>query len=92
MFKIKKIKYVLTKVNRARAIETQCWVVAAAQVGAHNEKRSSYGHSLVIDPWGRIILDMNEKIGYDIVEIDQTETEKVRRSMPVFDHFRHDIY
>ena len=92
MFKIKKTKYVLTKVNRARAIETQCWVVAAAQVGAHNEKRSSYGHSLVIDPWGRIILDMNEKIGYDIVEIDQTETEKVRRSMPVFDHFRHDIY
>ena len=67
-------------------------MVAAAQVGAHNEKRSSYGHSLVIDPWGRIILDMNEKIGYDIVEIDQTETEKVRRSMPVFDHFRHDIY
>ena len=92
MFKIKKTKYVLTKVNRARAIETQCWVVAAAQVGAHNEKRSSYGHSLVIDPWGRIILDMNEKIGYDIVEIDQTVTEKVRRSMPVFDHFRHDIY
>ena len=67
-------------------------MVAAAQVGAHNEKRSSYGHSLVIDPWGRIILDMNEKIGYDIVEIDQTENEKVRRSMPVFDHFRHDIY
>ena len=92
MFKTKKTKYVLTQVNRARAIETQCWVVAAAQVGAHNEKRSSYGHSLVIDPWGRIILDMNEKIGYDIVEIDQTETEKVRRSMPVFDHFRHDIY
>lgn len=41
---------------RARAIETQCFVVAAAQCGKHNEKRSSFGHSLVVDPWGEVIL------------------------------------
>ena len=42
---------------KARAIETQCYVIAAAQSGKHNEKRSSYGHSLVIDPWGKIIAE-----------------------------------
>lgn len=41
---------------RARAIETQCFVVAAAQCGNHNDKRSSYGHSLVVGPWGEVIL------------------------------------
>lgn len=40
---------------RARAIETQCYVVAAAQAGRHNEKRESYGHSLIIDPWGVVV-------------------------------------
>ncbi|KAM3419135.1 hypothetical protein BST61_g5083 [Cercospora zeina] len=42
---------------RARAIESQCYVVAAAQVGSHNEKRASYGHSVVIDPWGEVIAE-----------------------------------
>ncbi|KHJ82897.1 hydrolase, carbon-nitrogen family [Oesophagostomum dentatum] len=48
---------------RARAIETQCYVVAAAQTGKHNEKRSSYGHSMVIDPWGAIIAQCSERVG-----------------------------
>ena len=39
---------------RARAIETQCYVAAAAQFGRHNEKRSSYGHALIVDPWGKV--------------------------------------
>ncbi len=39
---------------RARAIETQCYVVASAQAGRHNEKRESYGHSLIVDPWGKV--------------------------------------
>jgi predicted amidohydrolase len=39
---------------RARAIETQCYVVAAAQAGQHNEKRASYGHALIVDPWGKV--------------------------------------
>ena len=40
---------------RARAIECQCYVIAAAQAGRHNEKRESYGHSLIIDPWGEVV-------------------------------------
>lgn len=48
---------------RARAIETQCYVVAAAQSGVHNEKRSSYGHAMVIDPWGAIIAQCSETTG-----------------------------
>ena len=47
---------------KARAIESQCYVIAAAQFGRHNEKRESYGHSLVIDPWGEVIADAG---GYD---------------------------
>ncbi|CAB4055221.1 NIT1 [Lepeophtheirus salmonis] len=56
---------------RSRAIETQCYVVAAAQVGVHNAKRESYGHSLVIDPWGKVIADGGrEKEGICFAEID----------------------
>ena len=47
---------------RARAIESQCYVIAAAQVGQHNEKRKSYGHSLCYDPWGKLLVDAG---GYD---------------------------
>lgn len=46
----------------ARAIESQCYVIAAAQVGKHNKKRESYGHSLVYDPWGELLADAG---GYD---------------------------
>ena len=42
---------------RARAIESQCYVVAAAQAGRHNKKRESYGHSIIIDPWGKVLAD-----------------------------------
>ena len=43
---------------KSRAIETQAYVVASAQVGSHNEKRTSYGHSMVVDPWGKVLLDL----------------------------------
>ncbi len=71
---------------RARAIETQAYVIAAAQVGAHNEKRVSYGHSMVVDPWGKVLLDMtgegNEaEIG--IVDVDLEFREKIKESMPL---------
>lgn len=48
--------------DSARAIESQCYVLAAAQVGVHNEKRKSYGHALAIDPWGDLVADAG---GYD---------------------------
>lgn len=47
----------------ARAIESQCYVIASAQYGRHNEKRESFGHSLAVDPWGRILVDAG---GYPI--------------------------
>lgn len=80
---------------RARAIETQSWVVAAAQVGRHNEARASYGRSMVVDPWGRVVLclagvrdgqgEAEEgavgEIGF--VTVDLEELDKVRREMPL---------
>jgi len=67
---------------RARAIESQCYVLAAAQVGQHNEKRQSYGHSVVYDPWGGLVADAG---GYDgvgsagtIMESSQIDESPVR--------------
>ncbi len=45
---------------RARAIECQCYVIAAAQAGTHNERRASYGHSLVVNPWGVVIAALDD--------------------------------
>ena len=75
---------------RARAIENQCYVVAAAQAGRHNEKRESYGHSLIIDPWGRVVGKLEDPLetGIAVAEIDVEEMEEIRRKMPVEDHRR----
>lgn len=71
---------------RARAIETQCFVIAAAQVGAHNQKRSSYGHSIVISPWGEIMAELGEEKKDDpevlVVDIDLERVKIVRKGMP----------
>ncbi|CAE1263837.1 NIT1 [Acanthosepion pharaonis] len=77
---------------RSRAIENQCYVVAAAQVGKHNDKRSSYGHTMVIDPWGTIIAECSKGTGMCLAEIDLDLLEKVRREMPVWNHRRSDLY
>lgn len=75
---------------RARAIETQCWVLAPAQWGRHDEagKRVSYGHSLVVDPWGVVVADKGHGEGVVWAEIDPTRTAEVRRSIPVRQHRR----
>lgn len=77
---------------RNRAIECQCYVVAAAQTGRHNDKRSSYGHTMVIDPWGTVIVESPEGEGVITAEIDLKYLEKVRTQMPVQQHRRHDLY
>ncbi|CAF1552417.1 unnamed protein product [Rotaria sp. Silwood1] len=78
---------------RARAIENQCFVVAAAQVGCHNSKRESYGHSLVVDPWGEVLLDMNlDYPSIRTVDIDLDRIDKVREKMPIIQHRRRDLY
>ncbi|MBB4632052.1 putative amidohydrolase [Sphingosinicella soli] len=73
---------------RARAIETASFVIAAAQTGEHEDGRSTYGHSLVIDPWGDILLDADEAPGLHFAEIDLSRAEDVRRRIPVLQHRR----
>lgn len=73
---------------RARAIESACFVVAAAQSGHHEDDRDTYGHSVVIDPWGEVLLDMGEGAGLDFADLDLTLIEKVRARIPVISHRR----
>lgn len=75
---------------RARAIETQCYVLAPAQEGPHDPAgaRASYGHSLIVDPWGTVLADAADGEGLALAEIDLARVEAVRRAMPVGDHRR----
>ncbi len=75
---------------RARAIETQSWVVAPAQWGAHDpeRERESYGHSLIVDPWGAVVADAGQGEGLCVAEIDPLRIAKVRRAIPVRAHRR----
>lgn len=73
---------------RARAIEAGAFVVAAAQTGVHADGRTTYGHSLVVDPWGNVLLDMGEVVGIGMVEIDLDQVAAVRARVPVIDHRR----
>jgi predicted amidohydrolase len=71
---------------RSRAIENQCFVIAAAQTGKHNEKRESYGHSLIIDPWGTVASELPQGEGLAIAEIDLAFQDKTRTQMPCIKH------
>jgi nitrilase len=74
---------------RARAIETQCWIVAAASHGAYEERgaaRQVYGHSLVCDPWGHVVAKCSDGTGWATARIDPAVTARVRRDMPVLEH------
>jgi len=69
--------------QRARAIEASAYVVAAAQVGQHADGRATYGHSLVIDPWGEVVLDMGgDGSGIGFAEIDPARIADIRRQLP----------
>lgn len=73
---------------RARAIEAGAFVVAAAQSGRHEDGRETYGHSVVVGPWGEILLDMGEGEGVGFAEIDLAEVETVRSRLPAIRHRR----
>ncbi|XP_067837645.1 deaminated glutathione amidase-like, partial [Heptranchias perlo] len=77
---------------RARAIETQSYVVAAAQTGRHNAGRASYGHSMMVDPWGRVLAQCGRGPGLCFAELDLGSLRAVRREMPIWDHRRPDLY
>jgi predicted amidohydrolase len=68
---------------RARAIESATFVIAAAQSGAHADGRETYGHSLVVDPWGEVLLDMGAGEGLAFVDIDLAQVDAVRAQIPV---------
>jgi predicted amidohydrolase len=72
---------------RARAIETQCAVVAAAQAGTHNAKRSSHGHTMIVDAWGRVLARVEGGgPGLAVADLGEEAVEAVRARMPVADH------
>jgi deaminated glutathione amidase len=73
---------------RARAVENACFVVAAAQAGSHEDGRATYGHSLAVDPWGEVLLNMDEAPGVAVVELDPARVADVRARLPVLAHRR----
>jgi predicted amidohydrolase len=73
---------------RARAIEAGLFVVAAAQVGQHEDGRQTFGHSLVVDPWGEILLDMGETPGVGFADVDLKRISDVRARIPALNHRR----
>jgi predicted amidohydrolase len=73
---------------RARAIEAGVFVVAAAQSGRHEDGRETFGHSLVVGPWGEVLLDMGEGTGIGFAELDLGEIERVRARLPALSHRR----
>lgn len=76
---------------RARAIENLCWVLAPAQVGRHSAKRESFGHSTVIDPWGKVVALKRRGLGVLMATLDPSRTEQVRRGLPALRHIRRDL-
>jgi predicted amidohydrolase len=69
--------------QRARAVEASAYVVSAAQVGKHEDGRSTYGHSLVVDPWGEILLDLGgQAAGVGFAMLDRERIEQVRAQLP----------
>ncbi|GAA4018146.1 carbon-nitrogen hydrolase family protein [Sphingomonas swuensis] len=73
---------------RARAIEAGLFVVAAAQAGRHEDGRETYGHSLVADPWGELLLEMDDAPGLAFAEVDLARISEVRGRVPALRHRR----
>lgn len=73
---------------RARAIETGCFVLAPAQTGTHDQGRQTYGHSLIVAPWGEVLADAGEEVGFVLAELDMARVEEARRMVPSLTHDR----
>jgi predicted amidohydrolase len=74
--------------NRARAIENGSFVLAAAQGGKHENGRETFGHSLLVDPWGRIIAEAGTEPGVVLADIDPAEVAAARARIPSLQHGR----
>jgi deaminated glutathione amidase len=73
---------------RARAVENQCYVLAAAQGGTHENGRRTWGHSMVVDPWGEVLAVRDEGEGVVLAELDPARIAAVRRELPALAHRR----
>jgi len=73
---------------RARAVENQCYVIAPAQGGVHENGRRTYGHSMVVDPWGEVLGVLPEGEGIVIADVDPERIASVRRQLPALEHRR----
>ncbi len=73
---------------RARAIENQCYIVAPNQTGTHPGGRRTYGHSMIIDPWGVIVAERDEGVGVIVADVQRQRLEEIRRNMPSLRHRR----
>ena len=73
---------------RTRAIENQCWLLASAQGGLHDNGRRTWGQSMVIDPWGRVVSQVKEGEGLAIADLDPAQTAEVRLNLPALAHRR----
>lgn len=69
-------------------MECQCYVIAAAQAGRHNEKRESYGHSIIVDPWGEVVGKLDDPLatGIATAEVNLEQLQKIRARMPIVKH------
>lgn len=74
--------------QRARAIETGCYVFAPCQCGDHPGNRQTYGHSLIVDPWGEVLADCGEETGFIIADVDLSKVEEARSKIPALTHDR----
>jgi predicted amidohydrolase len=73
---------------RARAVETQCWVIAADQWGSHGKGRNTYGHSVIIDPWGTIVAEASDREGFIVADLDWDFQAQIRKRLPCLNHHR----
>ncbi len=71
---------------RARAIENQFWMVAPGQGGQNSERRHTYGHSMIVDPWGRVLSEIGEGPGVVTADLDLERLREIRTRMPVWEH------
>ncbi len=73
---------------RARAIETGAYVFAPCQCGTHAEDTRTYGHSLIVDPWGEVLADGGEEVGFVAADVDPAKVTAARRMVPALEHDR----
>ena len=74
--------------QRARAIENGCFIVSAAQTGIHEQKRKTFGHSIIIDPWGNVLAEADKSVGFIIADLDLNLVNDARNKIPSLSHDR----